>query len=159
MEGTDGNSNAYGELSWLLIEFIEEFCHISRWTVLHWFLMERFYKQFDFVDLFLFTFAGNLLNHSPTTNQYKYAGQQYVNHGEEDQMEIFGYRRNTTKSLFTWLLIFLSAGFVQLLFFWKPEWKLHMMFSRCTLDVATYVRLHVRHSLHLTKSPSNQFKV
>ncbi|OWA51300.1 putative cation-transporting ATPase 13A3 [Hypsibius exemplaris] len=84
---------------------------------------------------------GTLHNHSPTTNQYKFAGQHFVNNGEEDQMEIYGYRRSTAKSIATTALIFATLGFLQLLFFWKPELQLYMMYSRCTLDLATCVLL------------------
>ncbi|XP_055354336.1 polyamine-transporting ATPase 13A3-like [Paramacrobiotus metropolitanus] len=84
---------------------------------------------------------GTLLNHSPNEPKYKFSGQHYVNHGEEDQMEIFGYRRNHVKTVLTWLLVIGTAGFLHLLFFWKPEWRLYMMFSRCSLNIATCVLL------------------
>lgn len=48
------------------------------------------------------------------TNGAQKEPQEYINFGEEDQMEIAGYERSTSKTVITWAFIILSAGLLRL---------------------------------------------
>lgn len=60
----------------------------------------------------------------------------FLNHGEEDQMTIVGYERNQLKSGLMWVLVVLSLGFLLLVFYWKPDWRIVFSCSTCPLDKA-----------------------
>ncbi|XP_058794306.1 polyamine-transporting ATPase 13A3 isoform X2 [Phymastichus coffea] len=68
-------------------------------------------------------------------------GVDYVNPGEEDQMEIYGYRRNTAYTAATWFLIIISGGLLRLVFHWVPHLMLLATHSRCSLEQAETVLL------------------
>ncbi|XP_055351131.1 polyamine-transporting ATPase 13A3-like isoform X2 [Paramacrobiotus metropolitanus] len=64
-----------------------------------------------------------------------------LNSGEEDQVEIFGYRRNPVKLVLTWISIICTCGIVRLIFYWMRHWMLQCTHSLCTLEHADYVLL------------------
>ncbi|KAJ8686576.1 hypothetical protein QAD02_022370 [Eretmocerus hayati] len=68
-------------------------------------------------------------------------GVDYVNPGEEDQMEIYGYRRNSAFTAITWFLIVISGGTLRLIFHWVPHLMLLATHSRCSLEQADTVLL------------------
>ncbi|XP_031832819.1 polyamine-transporting ATPase anne boleyn isoform X2 [Nomia melanderi] len=68
-------------------------------------------------------------------------GVDYVNPGEEDQMEIYGYKRNKLLTFIIWFLIFVTGGILRLVFHWVPQWMLQSTHSRCRLEDADTVLL------------------
>ncbi|XP_052278090.1 polyamine-transporting ATPase 13A3-like isoform X1 [Dreissena polymorpha] len=64
-------------------------------------------------------------------------GKLYINHGEDDQMEVYGYERSIVKTSVTWVFIVLTAGLLRLFFFWLPHLMVRAMNKRCSLDRAT----------------------
>ncbi|XP_008206786.1 cation-transporting ATPase 13A2 isoform X2 [Nasonia vitripennis] len=68
-------------------------------------------------------------------------GVDYVNPGEEDQMEIYGYKRNTAYTAATWFLIAITGGLLRLVFHWVPHLMLLATHSRCSLEQAEKVLL------------------
>ncbi|XP_030072450.1 probable cation-transporting ATPase 13A4 isoform X1 [Microcaecilia unicolor] len=64
-----------------------------------------------------------------------------LNEGEENEMEIYGYRMNV---LWIGLCIagyILSGGILLLLFYWKPEWSVWANCSPCSLKKANVILL------------------
>ncbi|GLV46341.1 anne boleyn [Carabus blaptoides fortunei] len=60
----------------------------------------------------------------------------YINYGQDDQMQIYGYKRNKLKTVVTWFFIILSGGVLRLFFHWIPHWLLFVTSSRCAFDLA-----------------------
>nr|XP_034192113.1 probable cation-transporting ATPase 13A3 isoform X2 [Osmia lignaria] len=68
-------------------------------------------------------------------------GIDYVNPGEEDQMEIYGYKRNKIFTVVTWFLIVITGGLLRLVFHWVPHLMLLATHSKCQLEDADRVLL------------------
>ncbi|GAB6018631.1 hypothetical protein CHUAL_000313 [Chamberlinius hualienensis] len=68
-------------------------------------------------------------------------GCDYINAGEEDQMEISGFVLHRGYQIGTWILIVCTLFFLRLVFYWKPAWMLVMTHARCSLSKATKVLL------------------
>nr|XP_050858896.1 polyamine-transporting ATPase 13A3 isoform X2 [Vespula vulgaris] len=68
-------------------------------------------------------------------------GVDYINPGEEDQMEIYGYKRNHVLTVITWFFIFVTGGLLRLVFHWVPRLMLQATHSKCPLDEADTVLL------------------
>ncbi|KAF3426213.1 hypothetical protein E2986_01905 [Frieseomelitta varia] len=68
-------------------------------------------------------------------------GIDYINPGEEDQMEIYGYKRNKILTAVTWFLIIITGGFLRLVFHWIPHLMLLATHSKCQLETADTVLL------------------
>lgn len=68
-------------------------------------------------------------------------GVDYVNPGEEDQMEIYGYKRNKILTVVIWFLILITGGLLRLIFHWVPRLMLLATHSRCQLEDADTVLL------------------
>ncbi|XP_012276995.1 probable cation-transporting ATPase 13A3 isoform X2 [Orussus abietinus] len=68
-------------------------------------------------------------------------GVDYINPGEEDQMEIYGYKRNRILTGVTWFLIILTGGLLRLFFHWVPHLMLLATHSKCPADEAETVLL------------------
>lgn len=66
-------------------------------------------------------------------------GVDYINPGQEDQAEVYGYERSKLKTAITWIFIIATAGLLRLLFHWIPELMLKCTHSRSSLTVATKV--------------------
>lgn len=82
-------------------------------------------------------------------------GVDYINPGEEDQMEIYGYKRNHTWTVITWFFIFLTCGLLRLIFHWIPRLMLQATHSKCPLDEADTVLLvekfQEKHTIYYVK--------
>nr|XP_018909882.1 PREDICTED: probable cation-transporting ATPase 13A5 isoform X2 [Bemisia tabaci] len=60
----------------------------------------------------------------------------YINYGEEDQMEVYGYASSFIRKMSIWILMCLTCGIVRLVFHWWPEWMLYATHRRCPLNEA-----------------------
>ncbi|XP_014236851.1 cation-transporting ATPase 13A2 isoform X1 [Trichogramma pretiosum] len=82
-------------------------------------------------------------------------GVDYVNPGEEDQMEIYGYKRNKAYTAITWFLILVSGGLLRLVFHWVPQLMLYATHSKCPVEEAETVLLKEqfqgKHSIYHVK--------
>ncbi|KYM96005.1 putative cation-transporting ATPase 13A3 [Cyphomyrmex costatus] len=68
-------------------------------------------------------------------------GVDYINLDEEDQMEIYGYRRNRIRAVITWFLIVVTGGLLRLIFHWMPHLMLKATHTKCSLEEAEAVLL------------------
>ncbi|KAK0175752.1 hypothetical protein PV327_009479 [Microctonus hyperodae] len=68
-------------------------------------------------------------------------GVDYINPGDEDQMEIYGYRRNKIYTSITWFFIIITGGLLRLIFHWFPQLMLKATHSICSLNEADRVLL------------------
>ncbi|EFX85022.1 hypothetical protein DAPPUDRAFT_314488 [Daphnia pulex] len=66
---------------------------------------------------------------------------KYVNLGEEDQMEIQGYRRSILWTIVTWFFIVITVGILRMVYHWFPEWFLNCTHTKCPFEVADKVLL------------------
>ncbi|XP_070207558.1 polyamine-transporting ATPase 13A3-like isoform X2 [Littorina saxatilis] len=66
-------------------------------------------------------------------------GKTYLNPGQEDQMEIVGYKLNKCKYYLSWLLYVLTVGLLRLLFYWLPHLMVQFTHRECSLDQAEKV--------------------
>ncbi|XP_078524291.1 putative cation-transporting ATPase 13A4 [Lissotriton helveticus] len=64
-----------------------------------------------------------------------------INEGEENEMEIFGYRANAGWIALCVAGYILSGGVLLLLFYWKPEWSVWANCTPCSLKEANVVLL------------------
>nr|XP_033814173.1 probable cation-transporting ATPase 13A4 isoform X2 [Geotrypetes seraphini] len=64
-----------------------------------------------------------------------------LNQGEENEMEIFGYRIQGCRRALCIAGSILSLGFLLLLFYWKPEWDVWANCVPCSLEKADTVLL------------------
>ncbi|XP_056003243.1 polyamine-transporting ATPase 13A3-like isoform X2 [Ostrea edulis] len=69
------------------------------------------------------------------------AGFQYVNPGQEDQMEISGYRPSLVRKVIVWFFIIITAGLLRLVFYWLPHIFIKCTHSKCSLPEAKIVIL------------------
>ncbi|XKL68889.1 hypothetical protein PGB90_006658 [Kerria lacca] len=63
----------------------------------------------------------------------------YLNEGEEDEMEIYGYESSPTRTTVTWICIILSFGILRLIFHWYNHWMLYCTHQKCSLKFAETV--------------------
>ncbi|XP_034951787.1 probable cation-transporting ATPase 13A3 [Chelonus insularis] len=68
-------------------------------------------------------------------------GVDYINPGEEDQMEIYGYQKNKIYTIITWFFIIITGGLLRLIFHWIPHLMLRATHSKCSLEEADTVLL------------------
>ncbi|XP_072266254.1 probable cation-transporting ATPase 13A4 [Pyxicephalus adspersus] len=64
-----------------------------------------------------------------------------INKGEENEMEIFGYRVSIPFIILCVIGYFVSGGILLLLFYWKPEWSVWSNCVRSSLEKANVVLL------------------
>ncbi|XP_078266208.1 putative cation-transporting ATPase 13A4 [Rhinoraja longicauda] len=64
-----------------------------------------------------------------------------LNHGQDGELEVFGYRVCCCRRALCTTVTVLSAGFLLLLFYWKPEWDVRTQCVRCTLQEADTILL------------------
>ncbi|XP_075056985.1 putative cation-transporting ATPase 13A4 [Mixophyes fleayi] len=64
-----------------------------------------------------------------------------LNQGEENEMDIFGYRTSTCRTVVCIIGYIFSLGFLLLLFYWKPEWHVWANCIPCSLREANVVLL------------------
>ncbi|XP_040284277.1 probable cation-transporting ATPase 13A4 [Bufo bufo] len=67
--------------------------------------------------------------------------QALLNQGEENEMDIFGYRTSICRKALCICGYILSVGFLLLLFYWKPEWHVWANCIPCSLREADVVLL------------------
>ncbi|XP_075224909.1 polyamine-transporting ATPase 13A3-like isoform X2 [Lycorma delicatula] len=63
----------------------------------------------------------------------------FINLGEEDEMEVFGYQKSVLSTTLMWVGIILTLGLFRLLLHWRPDWKLYLSHKRCPLKYADKV--------------------
>lgn len=69
------------------------------------------------------------------------SGFQYVNPGQEDQMEISGYRPSLIRKVIVWFFIIITAGLLRLFFYWLPHLFIKFTHTECSLSEAKVVIL------------------
>lgn len=85
-----------------------------------------------------------------------------INKGEDDEMEICGYKRSLVKSCITFFFMVVSCGLIRLLFHWVPHWYLKATSVKCgfkdaetiliTVSIEVYNRVNLSiHSLLFRK--------
>ncbi|XP_063772481.1 probable cation-transporting ATPase 13A4 [Pseudophryne corroboree] len=67
--------------------------------------------------------------------------QALLNQGEENEMDIFGYRTSTCRKVFCIFGYIFTLGFLLLIFYWKPEWHVWANCVPCSLREADVVLL------------------
>ncbi|XP_066922539.1 polyamine-transporting ATPase 13A3-like isoform X1 [Clytia hemisphaerica] len=60
---------------------------------------------------------------------------------EDNITTCYGYKRNCGKTFLYILGVILTAGFLWLVTYWKPDWKLYLTHSKCSLSIAQRVLL------------------
>ncbi|KAJ8921226.1 hypothetical protein NQ315_013698 [Exocentrus adspersus] len=60
----------------------------------------------------------------------------YLNKGQDDEMQLYCYKRSTLKTIVTYLGFILTGGVLRLIFHWIPHWYLLMTSDRCRIDEA-----------------------
>ncbi|XP_064241762.1 probable cation-transporting ATPase 13A4 [Passer domesticus] len=76
------------------------------------------------------------MGENPAKNHYA-----QLNQGEENEMDIFGYKTQGCRRALCIAGYILSCGVLRLLFYWKPEWDVWINCIRCTLEEADVVLL------------------
>ncbi|KAM9613608.1 putative cation-transporting ATPase 13A4 isoform 8-T9 [Morphnus guianensis] len=76
------------------------------------------------------------MGENPAKNHYA-----QLNQGEENEMEIFGYKTQGCRKALCIAGYILSCGALLLLFYWKPEWDVWANCIRCSLEEADIVLL------------------
>ncbi|XP_077146443.1 putative cation-transporting ATPase 13A4 isoform X2 [Ranitomeya variabilis] len=64
-----------------------------------------------------------------------------LNPGEENEMELFGYRTLMWRQALCIIGYIFSLGFLLLLFYWKPEWDVWCQCAPCALEKANVILL------------------
>ncbi|XP_069473526.1 probable cation-transporting ATPase 13A4 isoform X2 [Ambystoma mexicanum] len=64
-----------------------------------------------------------------------------LNQGQENEMDIFGFRTQNCRSIFCTVGYVFSLGFLLLLFYWKPEWDVWAHCTLCSLKDADVILL------------------
>ncbi|KAE8603788.1 hypothetical protein XENTR_v10014466 [Xenopus tropicalis] len=64
-----------------------------------------------------------------------------LNPGEENEMDIFGYKTHICRKVLCIIGYIFSLGFLWLLFYWKPEWHVWANCVPCSLEEASVVLL------------------
>ncbi|XP_069473523.1 probable cation-transporting ATPase 13A4 isoform X2 [Ambystoma mexicanum] len=64
-----------------------------------------------------------------------------LNQGQENEMDLFGFRTQNCRSIFCTVGYVFSLGFLLLLFYWKPEWDVWAHCTLCSLKDADVILL------------------
>lgn len=67
------------------------------------------------------------------------SGIDYINPGQDEQAEVYGYCRSQLNTAITWFFIICTGGLLRLVFHWKPEWMLLATHQMCSLSLASKV--------------------
>ncbi|KAM4693462.1 putative cation-transporting ATPase 13A4 [Discoglossus pictus] len=73
--------------------------------------------------------------------KYREGHHALLNKGEENEMDIFGYRTDTCKKVLCIIGYIFTLGFLMLFFYWKPEWHVWANCIPCSLQEADVVLL------------------
>ncbi|NWH31177.1 AT134 ATPase, partial [Chloropsis hardwickii] len=76
------------------------------------------------------------MGENPVKNHYA-----QLNQGEENEMDIFGYKTQGCRKALCIAGYILSCGALRLLFYWKPEWDVWINCIRCSLEEADIILL------------------
>ncbi|XP_030135799.4 probable cation-transporting ATPase 13A4 [Taeniopygia guttata] len=76
------------------------------------------------------------MGENPAKNHYA-----QLNQGEENEMDIFGYKTQGCRRALCIAGYILSCGALRLLFYWKPEWHVWISCIQCSLEEADIVLL------------------
>ncbi|NXH54190.1 AT134 ATPase, partial [Rhabdornis inornatus] len=76
------------------------------------------------------------MGENPAKNHYA-----QLNQGEENEMDIFGYKTQGCRKALCIAGYILSCGALRLLFYWKPEWDVWVNCIQCSLEEADIVLL------------------
>ncbi|NXM25431.1 AT134 ATPase, partial [Oxyruncus cristatus] len=76
------------------------------------------------------------MGENPAKNHYA-----QLNQGEENEMDIFGYKTQSCRKALCIAGYILSCGALWLLFYWKPEWDVWLNCICCSLEEADIVLL------------------
>ena len=66
-----------------------------------------------------------------------------LNSGTEDEIEVWGYKRNTAKELLTLAVVICSFGLVGLFLYWVEHYRLYCTSSLCSLRDASSILIVV----------------
>lgn len=58
--------------------------------------------------------------------------------------EVCGYRTAIMKTALSWIFTVFTLGVLQLVFMWRPDWRLKCTSSRCHVNEANFVLVTVR---------------
>ncbi|MEE6501500.1 hypothetical protein FKM82_004213 [Ascaphus truei] len=72
---------------------------------------------------------------------YKEGHHALLSEGEENEMDIFGYKTDICRKVLCMCGYICSLGFLLLLFYWKPEWDVWANCVPCSLHEADVVLL------------------
>ncbi|XP_018423030.1 PREDICTED: probable cation-transporting ATPase 13A4 [Nanorana parkeri] len=64
-----------------------------------------------------------------------------INPGEENEMELFGFKSVAWRQVFCIVGYLFSLGFLLLVFYWKPEWDVYCHCAPCDLEKADVILL------------------
>nr|CAB3224445.1 probable cation-transporting ATPase 13A3 [Phallusia mammillata] len=83
---------------------------------------------------------------SPLLPQNDFAGitqmfSSSIDKGTPQELLCQGYRRNTIKTCLSFTVTLFSAGFLQLVFYWRPDWRLKCTHTKATRKDMTAVLL------------------
>ncbi|KAK6639831.1 hypothetical protein RUM43_008106 [Polyplax serrata] len=82
-----------------------------------------------------------------TGKKHEQEEKEQLKLGDED-MEVYGYRKNYFLYFLTWLFIILTCGILRLVFHWCPHWMLLSTHVRCGLNRATAVLIVEKYHKH-----------
>ncbi|XP_032238659.2 polyamine-transporting ATPase 13A3 isoform X2 [Nematostella vectensis] len=68
-----------------------------------------------------------------------------IDDGTNDELVCYGYEGNIIKIILYYLMVLCSGGFLVLVSYWRPDWKLKLTSSPCPLHKAKYVLLKTIH--------------
>ncbi|XP_072037305.1 polyamine-transporting ATPase 13A3-like [Amphiura filiformis] len=106
-------------------------------------------------------------NSNPTDTKWDKLGRQrseplLIEEDKQEPFKCWSYSRSTLLTTITCVLCILTVGFLILVLYWKPNWRLKMMYSRCHLHEAEavliqdlYSREHVKY-IHRLKLDENR---
>ncbi|XP_058890267.1 probable cation-transporting ATPase 13A4 isoform X2 [Acipenser ruthenus] len=77
----------------------------------------------------------------PPKTDYIEGHRQLINKGEENEMEVFGYKTQSCRQALCIMGGLLTCGFLFLLLYWKPEWNVWTNCAPCCLEQADVVLL------------------
>ncbi|XP_072266259.1 probable cation-transporting ATPase 13A4 [Pyxicephalus adspersus] len=64
-----------------------------------------------------------------------------INPGEDNEMELLGFKSETWRQVFCIFGYIFSLGFLRLIFYWKPEWDVYFHCVPCDLEKADIILL------------------
>ncbi|XP_073434741.1 probable cation-transporting ATPase 13A4 isoform X2 [Dendrobates tinctorius] len=82
-----------------------------------------------------------------------------LNEGEENEMDIFGYKSKTSRNILCVLGYIFTLGFLKLLFYWKPEFDVWSHCVPCNLANADTVLMQTREFKDYIKKSVNKINL